>query len=115
MNINDLTRFKELLETELERVDAELGIGLPEGENANCSHQAEVAGAAQDRMALIAIRNLRRDRRAQIIAARARIEQETFGICVRCRGNIERDRLEAIPFTPLCIACANHRLNPHPR
>jgi len=103
---NDLRCFKILLEIELEKVGTILKAGLPAGENSNCSHMAEAAFAAQDRMLSVPLRNLYRDRRVQIIAALARIEQEIFGICVRCENKIERARLNAIPFTPLCITCA---------
>ena len=106
MDQDDLKCFRALLEAELEEVDAKLGAGLPEGENTNCSHMAEAASATQDRMLWIPLRNLYRDRRAQIIAALARIEQGVFGICVWCEEEIERDRLETIPFTPLCAGCA---------
>ena len=106
MDQDDLKCFRALLEAELEEVDAKLEAGLPEGVNANCSHQAEAASATENRMLTIAMRNLFRDRRAQVIAALVRIERETFGICVRCDDEIERDRLEAVPFTPLCIGCA---------
>jgi RNA polymerase-binding transcription factor DksA len=106
MNQGDLSYFRVLLEMALEGVDEDLEAGLPKGENSMCSHMAEAAGAAQDRMLFIPLRNLYRDRRAQIIAALARFEQETFGICVRCGEEIERERLEAIPFTPVCAPCA---------
>ena len=106
MDQDDLNCFRALLESELEEVDTRLEADLPEGANACCSHQAEAASATENRMLTIAMRNLFRDRRAQIIAALARIEREVFGICVRCKEEIERDRLEAIPFTPLCIGCA---------
>ena len=106
MDQDDLGCFRALLEMELEEVDVRLGTVIPEGENANCSHMAEAASAAQDRMLSIPLRNLYRDRRSQIIAALVRIKQEIFGICVRCGEKIERDRLNTIPFTPLCITCA---------
>jgi DnaK suppressor protein len=35
-----------------------------------------------------------------------RIEDGTFGTCQRCGGEIEPKRLDAIPYTPYCIACA---------
>ncbi len=106
MSPEDLEIFKEQLETELEKVDARLGTGLPKGENANCSHQADVASTAQERMLEIPLRNLYRDRRAQIIVALSRVGNGTFGICARCKKEIERERLKAIPFTPVCALCA---------
>lgn len=41
-----------------------------------------------------------------VSAAIERIDQGTFGTCEGCRGKIALVRLEAIPYTPLCIDCA---------
>jgi DnaK suppressor protein len=37
--------------------------------------------------------------------ALARLQGGTFGICVRCDEPIGAKRLEALPWTPYCIAC----------
>jgi DnaK suppressor protein len=34
-----------------------------------------------------------------------RIEQGTFGVCTNCGGDINRRRLNAVPWTPFCIEC----------
>ncbi len=36
-----------------------------------------------------------------------RIEAGTYGACVECGGRISKMRLNAIPYTPHCIKCAN--------
>ncbi|HEX3659471.1 MAG TPA: TraR/DksA C4-type zinc finger protein [Pirellulales bacterium] len=41
-----------------------------------------------------------------VAAALARIEAGTFGTCEGCQGNIAVERLDALPYAPLCIACA---------
>jgi DnaK suppressor protein len=35
-----------------------------------------------------------------------RIEEGVFGQCEECQGQISKARLNAIPYTPLCIKCA---------
>lgn len=40
-----------------------------------------------------------------IEAALGRIDEGTYGECVECEKNIPKTRLEALPFTPYCIAC----------
>lgn len=42
----------------------------------------------------------------QVEAALGRVEQGTFGRCENCGQEIERERLEALPYTSLCIRCA---------
>lgn len=40
-------------------------------------------------------------------AALARIADGSYGTCARCGGAIEPERLEAVPETPFCQACAH--------
>jgi RNA polymerase-binding protein DksA len=39
-------------------------------------------------------------------AALRRLEEGSYGVCERCQKAIEKERLEALPFTSLCIECA---------
>jgi len=41
-----------------------------------------------------------------IADALTRLEQGTFGHCETCGESISVERLEAVPYTPYCIACA---------
>ncbi len=43
---------------------------------------------------------------AEVNAALARLDQGVFGRCERCRGEIARDRLQALPYARYCLACA---------
>ncbi len=49
----------------------------------------------------------------QINAALARISAGTYGECSRCGETIAPERLDALPATPLCLACAG-QVHPHP-
>lgn len=40
-----------------------------------------------------------------IDAALERIAKGTFGKCVRCGADIGKERLDAVPYTPLCQEC----------
>lgn len=42
----------------------------------------------------------------QIRAALARIEEDSYGYCVRCGGKISEERLDVVPATPFCRNCA---------
>lgn len=43
---------------------------------------------------------------AQIRAALGRIDDGSYGDCVRCGNKIAAGRLDALPWTPLCHRCA---------
>jgi len=44
-----------------------------------------------------------------IEAARARISDASFGICIACGGEIDYDRLLAYPTAKRCLACQHQR------
>ena len=46
-----------------------------------------------------------------IRAAMERIENGTFGRCERCDKPISKERLNALPFTSLCVDCAREAEN----
>lgn len=43
---------------------------------------------------------------AQIDAALNRIDAGNYGVCVKCGEEIAEARLDLLPATPLCRACA---------
>lgn len=52
--------------------------------------------------------NRRRDLELQrITAALQRIEDDEYGLCLRCGEEIAAGRLESDPSTPFCIRCAD--------
>ena len=44
-----------------------------------------------------------------IEAALGRIEDGNYGRCIECDGAIPKARLNAIPYTPVCIKCAEQK------
>ncbi|MEL6584258.1 MAG: TraR/DksA family transcriptional regulator [Pseudomonadota bacterium] len=42
-----------------------------------------------------------------IDAALARVNEGSFGYCVRCGAEIPAERLETLPATPYCVKCAH--------
>ena len=55
----------------------------------------------------MAIRNIDRSARLlkSIRAALLRVDEETYGVCLRCDEPIAEKRLHAIPWAPYCIEC----------
>jgi DnaK suppressor protein len=46
-----------------------------------------------------------------IDAALERIQDGSYGKCIQCEGAISKARLNAIPYTPVCIKCAEMQEN----
>ncbi|MGR9114746.1 MAG: TraR/DksA family transcriptional regulator [Gammaproteobacteria bacterium] len=50
--------------------------------------------------------NVTRSEIEQVKEAIARIDQGGYGICEACGEPIKKERIKALPFTRLCIKCA---------
>ena len=62
-------------------------------------------GASQDNETTFKILELESVELEQIDEALERLEGDGYGLCEECKEPISIDRLKALPFTPLCIAC----------
>jgi RNA polymerase-binding transcription factor DksA len=70
------------------------------------NHQADDATMVYDQTVDVSTFKAVKDRLRQVEEAIARYEAGTYGICENCGREIDIARLEAIPYTPLCLHCA---------
>jgi DnaK suppressor protein len=69
------------------------------------NHMAEDATAAFDQAAAVSLLRGKERTLDQVDGALERIEAGTYGICERCRQEIDFARLKAIPQATLCMTC----------
>src|SRR6266404_2615057 len=111
MGPTDLQRYKRLLlekQRELSSVQEGTGAQVPAAggldgdliDQANADAEAEL----QIRLRQTDSRLLR-----AIEEALGRIRQGTFGVCQVCKRPIYKTRLEAVPWTRLCLECKESR------
>lgn len=104
MHKSELGNYRKLLETKRNDLLA------------TCSHRddivIEAAADEMDRLQQqisreVAIRNL--DNTSKLLksvqAALDRIEDEIYGVCLRCEEPIAEKRLKAIPWASYCVGC----------
>src|SRR5437660_3277530 len=104
MTKTELNKYREILEAKQAELAQVLrnrdGITIEKSPDA----LDEVQNAAERELA---IRNL--DRESNLLrnvrAALHRIDEGMFGICLHCEEDISPKRLNAVPWTPYCIAC----------
>ncbi|MDF0599592.1 TraR/DksA family transcriptional regulator [Psychromarinibacter sp. C21-152] len=48
----------------------------------------------------------------KIKAALQRMDEGEYGYCARCGDSIQPERLDVVPYTPLCRACAGATAKP---
>jgi DnaK suppressor protein len=70
-------------------------------------HMADLGSDAFEQEFTLSLMANEEDTLEAIEAALERIEGETYGSCEACGGQINKTRLNAIPYTPLCIKCAS--------
>ena len=69
--------------------------------------EADVASDAIDRTLLTALGTQDANRLQQIDSALDRINQGTYGRCVKCGKEIPQERLEVLPYALMCVNCAS--------
>ncbi len=69
-------------------------------------HMAELGSDNFEQEFTLSLMESEEDTLGLIEAALNRIEEGTYGRCTQCEGVIPKARLNAIPYTPVCIKCA---------
>ncbi|MCL1812579.1 MAG: TraR/DksA family transcriptional regulator [Treponema sp.] len=66
---------------------------------------ADIASDDIDRKMIEALGSQELKRLKLIDSALTRIEQDKYGLCIKCGTVIPQERLEAIPYALMCIEC----------
>src|SRR5262249_33232990 len=69
----------------------------------------DLASDARDREISHALIDRDRDKLAAIDEALGRVDDGTYGLCEDCEAEIAEGRLQALPFTRLCVTCQADR------
>jgi DnaK suppressor protein len=92
----------------LEAKRSELLSNTSDREEIRIEHAAEEFDRLQQQLNReVAIRNLDRESTLlkQVQGALLRLDEETFGICLRCDEPIPEKRLKAVPWAAYCVPC----------
>lgn len=114
MKAAEIAALKDVLEQERERLRAEIAeyeregqetLSDVSGENNYRDHMADQGSATFARELEMTLEERARESLEQLERALARIEEGTYGFCVRCGEQIPPERLKAVPEADLCIVC----------
>lgn len=78
------------------RSDSSVGHGM---------HIADAASEMYDREFSLNLASNDRERLQKIDKALKRLEENAFGLCVKCKGPIPFARLKALPYAENCVKC----------
>lgn len=72
-------------------------------------HMAELGSENFEQEFTLSLMASEEDTLELIELALERIEDGVYGTCVECGGTIPKTRLNALPYTPVCVKCASAR------
>jgi RNA polymerase-binding transcription factor DksA len=104
-----LSRAHVAEERRLSAIQANLGAGENTSYTQGASERGELAKLLVDRVNGGSFEEAIKLRIAKIEAAIERLDDCSYGWCIRCHEVIERERLEALPETDLCATCKSSR------
>ena len=101
----DLAAIRAALLAERASIQAALADGITAPGPMTYGSQAAAASQVFEQQRDLALREHSEQHRDAVDAALARLDAGTYGACTACGGPIAPERLEALPWAPLCIAC----------
>jgi DnaK suppressor protein len=102
----DLDRARERLLAERARLLAELGEPIQSPGQMTYGSQAAAASHVFEQQRDLALRDRSRADLGRVEGALRRLEAGSYGVCESCGNQIAPERLDAIPWAPMCIDCA---------
>lgn len=102
----DATNYEKRLRARLEELNARLtGIEHDLDEPASPDFEEQATEREGDEV-LEDLGNAGLKEIRMIEAALGRVAKGTYGVCTRCGDEISAERLDAVPYAPLCRTCA---------
>lgn len=108
MNVQTINKFKRILVAERERLLNNSKESIKNDLNISSDDlpdEADLAASEINQSLTFELRNRERMMISKINTALQKIQTGTFGLCQTCEEPIEKRRLDARPFSTLCVAC----------
>jgi DnaK suppressor protein len=105
MDATDTGRFRAALQIERDRLLGEVGEAIETPDQMTYGSQAAAASQVFEQQRHLALRDRSIQHLGLVDAAIARLDEGTYGTCVRCGQPIPAGRLEALPWAAHCIDC----------
>lgn len=110
----DTSAIRSTLESRLASLDAELAelTAVPRDPATAVSFGKRIGDGtteAIDRMTKVGTAEQLDVMRIDVVRALVKLDEGTYGLCDRCGALIPVERLEARPWSVLCVSCASRR------
>jgi len=105
MDVKVAEAFRLRLMAERARLAEEIGGAIEVPDQMTYGSQAAAASQVFDQQRDLALRDRAIQHLGQVDASLARLDDGTFGQCIRCGREVAPARLEALPWAAHCIEC----------
>jgi DnaK suppressor protein len=106
MRTTDVQKYRELLEKKRDELMAAAPVRTPASEPGSKSGDwIDQSSQESDLHVRLALKQTDSKLLRAIEEAIHRVDQGTYGICMECENDIAPARLEAVPWTRVCIDC----------
>ena len=106
MRSSSVNKYRDILEKKKEEILASAPARTPAAEPGSRSGDwIDQSSQESDLHVRLALKQTDSKRLRAIEQAIHRIDQGTYGICMECENEIAPARLEAVPWTRVCIDC----------
>ena len=107
MKKSELTQHKKALLAKKQELESSIGKKNLTGRSGTDGHGdfADHSAAANEEEISIQLKQTDAKLLRAIEVALSRVEAGTYGVCVDCEDEISAARLEAVPWTKVCIGC----------
>jgi len=106
MRTTDVQKYRELLEKKRDELMAAAPVRTPASEPGSKSGDwIDQSSQESDLHVRLALKQTDSKLLRAIEEAIHRVDQGTYGICMECENDIAAARLEAVPWTRVCIDC----------
>jgi DnaK suppressor protein len=108
MNKKEKDEFRKMLASKKESIIRKLSETIAESKEMESNVAQDLVDKAETSYTkefLLSLTDTERRQLLLIDEALKRLEHGEFGVCQLCRKEVGEKRLEAIPWTPLCIDC----------
>jgi DnaK suppressor protein len=104
-------QFRELLASRIAEAERTISAAQQETRAHATRHAdpADQAASEYERQAAVHTADTARQKLKVLKEALQRLDRGTYGECAECGGEIERKRLEAIPWARYCVSCQEAR------
>ncbi|MEW5692816.1 MAG: TraR/DksA family transcriptional regulator, partial [Candidatus Hydrogenedentota bacterium] len=105
MDKKDLKHYEKILQEELQKLRKDSGAELPSTDDDDVQDLVDMASSSSIKVVEQGLSAGDNERIRLIELALNKIKDGSYGKCIECGKDIEKERLESVPYATKCVSC----------